>query len=36
MNFEMYDVGKDVGISLCARRARDTMVVTDEGVDVTD
>jgi hypothetical protein len=36
MNFEMYDVGKGVSVSLNAERARDTMVVTDEGVDVTD
>ncbi len=29
INFEMYDVGQNVGTSLCAKRAHDTMVVAD-------
>lgn len=36
VNFEMYDTAEDVNVSLCARRARDCMVVTNESVDVAN
>lgn len=36
VNFEMYDTAEDVNVSLCAKRARDCMVVTDESLDASN
>lgn len=36
VNFEMYDTAEDVNVSLCAKRARDCMVITDESLDAAN